>query len=77
MTRTVQDRNFLVWEIYPSGGRHGYSRNPHLIFNCLTQPNLRPRWIAGGGDEAEAPRVIAESTDARLLELLEGAVEIP
>jgi hypothetical protein len=77
MTRTFQDRNFLVWEVFPSGGRHGYSRNPHLIFNCLTQPNLRPRWIAGGGDEAEARRVIAEATNARLLELLEEAAEIP
>lgn len=77
MTRTFQDHNFLVWEVYPSGGRHGYSRNPHLIFNCLTQPDLRPRFIGGGGDEAEAQRLVTESSDVELLDLLEGAGEIP
>lgn len=77
MTRTFQDHNFLVWEVYPSGGRHGYSRNPHLIFNCLTQPDIRPRFISGGGDEAKAQRLVTESSDAELLDLLEGAGEIP
>lgn len=77
MTRTFQDKNFLVWEVYPSGGRHGYSRNPHLIFNCLTQRDNRPRFISGGGDEAEAQRIVAESSDTELLALLEGAAEVP
>lgn len=76
MTRTFQDRNFLVWEVYPSGGRHGYSRNPHLIFNCLTQPDIRPRFIADGVDAAGA-QLVVESSNAELLELLERAADIP
>jgi hypothetical protein len=74
--RTFQDRNFLVWEVYPSGGRHGYSKHPNLIFNCLTQRDIRPRFIEGGSSEAEAERRIAEASPGELLQMLERAREI-
>jgi hypothetical protein len=77
MGRTFQDRNFLVWEVYTSGGRHGFSDNPHVIFNCLTQPAIRSRYVELGTDEAEAQRHIAETSDAELLAMLEGARDIP
>ncbi|HEX2165705.1 MAG TPA: hypothetical protein VHG09_00585 [Longimicrobiales bacterium] len=76
MSRTFQDHDFLVWEVYSSGGAHGFSENPHAIFNCLSQLNMRPRAIEIGEDEAEAQRLIAEMSDARLVELLEGADDI-
>jgi hypothetical protein len=76
MSRTFQDRNFLVWEVYPSGGAHGFSDNPHAIFNCLSQVNLRPRAVEVGRDEAEAQKLIVEMSDAALLELLEHARDI-
>jgi hypothetical protein len=76
MSRTFQDRNFLVWEVYASGGAHGFPDNPHAIFNCLTDLSLRPRAIEVGSDEAEAQRLIAEMSDAALLELLEHAGDI-
>ncbi|MBR9991318.1 MAG: hypothetical protein KFH98_16260 [Gemmatimonadetes bacterium] len=75
-SRTFQDRNFLVWEVYPSGGPHGFPDDPHAIFNCLSQHDMRPRAIEVGSDEAEAQKLITEMSDAALLELLEHARDI-
>ena len=74
--RTFQDRNFLVWEVYPSGGAHGFSDNPHVVFNCLTQKQLRPRFADLGTDEADAQRRVVEASDAELLTMLEGSAEL-
>lgn len=76
MSRTIQDHNFLVWEVYPSGGAHGFPDNPHAIFNCLSQTDVRPRAIEIGANEADALRLIAQMDDAALLELLEHARNI-
>lgn len=73
MSRTIQDHNFLVWEVYPSGGAHGFPDNPQAIFNCLSRMDLRPRATDIGDNEADALRLIAEMDDAALLELLEHA----
>jgi hypothetical protein len=75
--RTFEDRDFLLWEVYPSGGRHGFSSNPHIIFHCLTERDIRPRCLEAGGDEASAVRMIAEASPAELLSLLERARELP
>jgi hypothetical protein len=74
--RTFQDRNFLVWEVYPSGGRHGFSDNPHIIFNCLTQRDIRPRFMDGGATEADAERRVVEASPEQLIGMLEQAREI-
>jgi hypothetical protein len=74
--RTFQDRNFLVWEVYSSGGRHGFSDRPHVIFNCLTQRDIRPRSTELGENEAEAQHILAQAAEPELLALLERAREI-
>jgi hypothetical protein len=76
MSRTFQDRNFLVWEVYPSGGKHGYSVQPHVIFHCLTDRDLRPRFAQLGEDEAVAERRVNLASNAELLDLLENAREL-
>jgi hypothetical protein len=76
MSRTFQDRNFLVWEVFPSGGKHGYSTKPHLIFHCLTNRDLRPRCAQIGEDEAAAERTVNLASSAELLDLLERSREI-
>jgi hypothetical protein len=76
MTRTFQDRNFLVWEVYASAGRHGFSHDPHVIFHCLTQRDIRPRYSDAGANEADAQRIVAEASEPELLEMLERAREI-
>jgi hypothetical protein len=76
MTKTFQDRNFLVWEVYSSAGRHVYSKGPQLIFHCLTQRDIRPRYVDAGTNEADAQKLVAEASSAELLEMLERAQEI-
>jgi hypothetical protein len=76
MHRTFQDRNFLVWEVYPSGGKHGFSDNPHIIFHCLTQKQLRPRFADLGEDSADAQRLVVEASDDELLTMLEQSDEL-
>ena len=45
MSRTFQDENFLVWEVYPSGAKFGASEDPFLVFHCITDRGLRPRSV--------------------------------
>lgn len=77
MSRQIQDQNFLVWEVFPSGGEFGFSSDPFVIFHCLTQRDLRPRRVELPGDEADAERLVNASSDAELLALLQRSGEIP
>jgi len=77
MSRQIQDQNFLVWEVFPSGGHLGFSQDPYIIFNCLTRPDLRPRRHALHGDEASAERLVRQASDADLLALLQKSGELP
>ena len=69
MSRTFQDENFLVWEVYPSGARYGFSEDPFLVFHCITDRGLRPRKLQVTGDEADAERLVTRASPAELLEL--------
>jgi hypothetical protein len=77
MSRQIQDQNFLVWEVFPSGGNLGFSTNPYVIFNCLTQRDLRPRRHRMDGDEADAERLVRQASDQDLLSLLQNSRELP
>lgn len=71
MSRTFQDANLLVWEAYPSGGAHGESDEPHIVFNCLSNRMLRPRFVSMRGDEADAERKVALASNEELRALFE------
>jgi len=77
MSRRIQDRNLLVWEVYPSGGQLGLSTDPYLVFNCLTQRGLRPRRFRLRGDEAEAQRIVEDAPDGELQTMLRQSSELP
>lgn len=76
MARTFQDENFLVWEVYPSGAKYGASKDPFLVFHCITDRGLRPRKLQVSGDEADAERLISRATPQELLDLLGKAVTL-
>lgn len=76
MQRTFQDRNFLVWEVYSSGGKHGFSEDVNIVFHCLTQQEIRPRYLPMGMDEADAQKAIADAEPPDLVAMLERAREI-
>jgi hypothetical protein len=70
MSRTFTDDNFLTWEAYTSGGDFGLPDQPHIIFNCLTEPGARPRYVVHDGDEADAGEFVQDAGDAELKALL-------
>jgi hypothetical protein len=76
MSRTFQDQNFLVWEAYPSGSRFGFSQRPNIVFHCLTDRGLRPRFTVFAGDAADAERMIVAASPEELLRLLGSAREV-
>ena len=73
MARTIQDQNFLTWEAYPSAGDHGFSQQPYLTFNCLTDRMQRPRQYQVEGDEARAEKLLATASDLELLDFFNRA----
>lgn len=77
MSRQIQDQNFLVWEVFPSGGDLGFSNDPYVVFHCLTQRDLRPRRVRLQGDEADAERVVRRAPDPELLQMLQHSSELP
>lgn len=76
MGRTFQDRDLLVWEAFASGGAFGFSRNPHIVFHCLTRQDLRPRFVELDGNEADAERLLVTASPMQLLEILANAREV-
>lgn len=76
MSRKFQDENFLVWEVYPSAGRFGFSENPFVVFHCLTDRLIRPRSLRLGEDNADAERAIVEASPRRLMDWLSASEEI-
>jgi hypothetical protein len=71
LARTFMDPDLMTWEVYPSGGAHGYSRNPNLVFNCLSNRAEPPRFIDVEGDEATAQELVSRASDRELLALLQ------
>ncbi|MGH7459643.1 MAG: hypothetical protein ACREMA_01275 [Longimicrobiales bacterium] len=70
MARTFLDLNLMAWEVYPSGGAHGFSHNPHLVFNCLSNRGEAPRYTDFTGDAAAAQKLICDASEPELLALL-------
>ena len=73
MSRTFQDRDFLVWEAFPSAGDFGYSERAHLVFNCLTDRLRHVRFVELDGNEADGERILGDSSEPQLHEMLDRA----
>ena len=67
MARTIQDDNFLTWEVFPSAGDHGFSAAPYVVFNCLTDRMQRPRQYKLASNEAEAGTRLEQASIPELL----------
>jgi hypothetical protein len=77
MSRTFTDSDLLVWEVYPSSGPFGLPERPKIVFNCLTDPDSRARYVVlGEADEASAEELVATSGVGRLRALLEESREL-
>ena len=77
MSVTFTDEDLVTWEAYASGGRFGLATSPKVVFNCLSDPTRRPRYVElSGGDEAKAEELVHEYPEATLRQMLRESREL-
>ena len=70
MSQTFTDENLMTWEAFASSGNFGLATRPRVVFNCLSDPNLPPRYVERPGDEADAEGQVMSYDDEQLREML-------
>lgn len=70
MSQTFTDENLMTWEAFASGGRFGLSIRPRVVFHCMSDQSLAPRFVEVQGDEADAEELIHDSQVDRLRQML-------
>ena len=76
MSVTFTDDDLHSWEAYPTGGDCGLSINPRIVFNCVSAPTTRPRYVEVPGDEADAQSLVQQESLEELKAMLARSVEI-
>lgn len=76
MTRTIQDPELQLWEVYANSGDHGFPERAKVIFQCLTDPSRRARLVVRGGSKSDVETELATSTDQELLALFAEAEDL-
>jgi hypothetical protein len=77
MSVTFTDDDLQSWEAYATGGDYGLANNPKVVFNCLSDPSRRGRYLEFTGDEADAESLVSETSATQLKEMLKESVELP
>jgi hypothetical protein len=70
MSRTFTDENLLTWEAFASAGDFGLAMHPKVVFNCLSDPLVHPRFVVRHGNEADAEGDVHQMSDDQLRALL-------
>jgi hypothetical protein len=76
MSRTFSDDRLHTWEAFASGGRFGLASRAKIVFQCVSDPQVRPRYVTGAGDEADAEERVHDYSDDQLREMLASSVEL-
>jgi hypothetical protein len=76
MSVTFTDDDLHAWEAYATGGDYGLSINPKVVFNCVSDPLRRARYLEFTGDEADAEGLVNESNVAQLKAMLKESQEL-
>ena len=76
MSRVFTDDSLLTWEAYASGSRFGLARPARIIFQCLSDPDRRARYVQQDIDNASAERAVHELPEEELKELLKASIEL-
>ena len=69
MSHTFSDDDLRTWEVYPSGGRFGLPDNAKMVFYCLSEPHLRPRFVRTKQEDDDVQAALERASDAELLDL--------
>jgi hypothetical protein len=70
MSHTFTDENLLTWEAYASSGDWGMAVKPRIVFNCLSDPARRARYVERPGDESDAEEQVIDYDEQQLRDLL-------
>jgi hypothetical protein len=76
MTRTIQDSDLRLWEVYASSGDFGSPDRARVVFHCLTDPGRRARYLDRDRGRADVEQEVATLSEEELGGLLEGAREV-
>jgi hypothetical protein len=76
VSRTIQDPNLLLWEVYATAGRSGFPDHARMVFQCLSDPGRRARFLEREGDKSDVENEVATLPPDRLLEMLDTASEL-
>jgi len=76
MSVTFTDEKLVTWEAYASSGNFGLAIRPRIVFNCLSDPALRARFVQLHGDEADAEEQLHEYDEERLRQMLRDSEEL-
>jgi hypothetical protein len=77
MSVTFTDDDLQSWEAYATGGDYGLANNPKVVFNCVSDPTRRPRYLEFTGDEADAEGLVSETSIPQLRAMLKESAELP
>ena len=76
MTRTIQDPDLQLWEVYATAAKSGFPQRSRMVFHCLTDPGRRARFLERDGDKAEVEHEVATLAPADLVGLLARAADL-
>jgi hypothetical protein len=70
MSRVFTDPDLITWEAYASAGKWGLPEQPKIVFNCLSDPNRKPRFVIHDGHSGDAQESMSNASDDQLRRLL-------
>lgn len=76
MSITFTDDDLQSWEAFASGGDYGLSIHPKVVFNCVSDPARRPRFVEVPGDEADAESLVHAGNLDELKAMLKRSREL-
>jgi len=77
VTRAFVDRNLIEWEAFASTPRGGLPAPGRIVFRCLSDRDVRSRFLPVDGTRATAEARIQELSEQELRDFVEEAGEIP
>lgn len=76
MSRVFTDEGLLTWEVFSSSGPFGFPEQPKIVFQCLSEPNRRARFVVHDGDSADAAERVHGVPEDDLREMLRSSREL-
>lgn len=76
MSRTIQDQDLQLWEVYANSGEFGSADRAKMVFQCLTEPSRRARVLHREAKKSEVEQELSRLSDTELADLLSGAEEV-